>query len=503
MRPATREDCRRIWEWRNDPVTRAASFETSPIPYQQHERWFSQKLRDSSTRLWIVLDVQGTPIGQLRFDIENQTAFISIHMAPGSRGQGYGSAAIRYGSDLLLASEPVRSIRAQIKADNAASVAAFERAGYSNAGIPKAPGSKAIELAYAPPRFPTGTRILFRTEAGPHVGLGHLQRCLSLAQGLAAVGAECRFLVNPDTSVLQRIRRFAFEASPAEFRKPWTAEDMEETADRAQAWGCSAVVVDSYSKEPEYLEGLRSKSLFSCSVEDLPYPPFACHAVINPAPNAQNLGYRSSSGDTRFLLGPQFALLRREFWNVPLQPPRERIRQILVTAGGAGRTGLLKSLLEPLASLPSDISVTVILGPFAEGVDIASGRIEIVRSPETVLDLMLAADLAVTAGGQTLYELACIGCPAVAFSAAANQDGQLASFVEAGAARHAGAVQDSDLPQKVAGALRELAENPELRARMSQAGRRLVDGQGALRAARALAESLPVLGTKGAASPSP
>ena len=148
LRPATQQDCRRVWEWRNEPETREASFDTSYIPYKDHERWFSRRLPAPDTRIYIVLDGGGREVGYVRFDISEEQADISVSLDKDERGKGYGTAAIRRGSGQLLAEGYAKRVLAYVKRGNAASKAAFQRAGFALAGMKDVAGTQAYEMVY-------------------------------------------------------------------------------------------------------------------------------------------------------------------------------------------------------------------------------------------------------------------------------------------------------------------------------------------------------------------
>ena len=130
LRRATRDDSRRVWEWRNDPVARRASLTSAEIAYEEHARWFFQKLRDPKVRLFIATDHHGKGLGYVRFELSGQEAEMSVGIDPQRRGQGVGTAAITRGSEQLLATEPIQRIVARVRRDNPASIAVFERAGF-------------------------------------------------------------------------------------------------------------------------------------------------------------------------------------------------------------------------------------------------------------------------------------------------------------------------------------------------------------------------------------
>ncbi len=148
VRPATPQDCRAVWEWRNEQATREASFNTRYIPYEEHKSWFAHKLTDPHSRIFMVANAQGRDAGYVRFDLVNQEATISVSIDSNERRKGYGTAAIKSAADLLLGTEPVHRVIAHIRRDNPASVAAFERAGFVLQGYTQFEGVDACKMVY-------------------------------------------------------------------------------------------------------------------------------------------------------------------------------------------------------------------------------------------------------------------------------------------------------------------------------------------------------------------
>jgi len=148
LRPAVLEDCRRLWEWRNEQATREASFSSQSIPFEEHAQWFASKLSDPHMRIFIAAGNHGYEIGYVRFDIIEEEAKISVSIDKNERGKGYGVAVIKNGSDHLLMTEPLQRIIAHIKTNNPASVVAFERAGFTVRGYTQIEGVQACEMVY-------------------------------------------------------------------------------------------------------------------------------------------------------------------------------------------------------------------------------------------------------------------------------------------------------------------------------------------------------------------
>lgn len=127
-------DCHLLWEWANDPLVRAQSFSTVLIPWEQHQTWFEQRLAEPDTLFYIAVDSDNCPVGQIRYQIEEKSAVVSVSVAPTSRGNGYGTEIIQSGSLEIWNTTAIMCIHAYIKPDNVASLRAFEKAGFEDAG---------------------------------------------------------------------------------------------------------------------------------------------------------------------------------------------------------------------------------------------------------------------------------------------------------------------------------------------------------------------------------
>jgi RimJ/RimL family protein N-acetyltransferase len=100
-------------------------------------------------RLWIVL-AAGRPVGALRLDLAGRRGEVSIHLAPGARGRGLGTAALRALEPLARDDLGVNRLTASVKADNPASLGAFARAGY--APVPARQDGAVLHLRRQVPR---------------------------------------------------------------------------------------------------------------------------------------------------------------------------------------------------------------------------------------------------------------------------------------------------------------------------------------------------------------
>lgn len=130
LRRAQLSDVRRVLDWRNHPKTREHIFNPAPIAWEEHLSWFTRVVEDPASAL-LIGEVDGQPVGVLRFDPLGDRVRISIYLDPERHGQGIGSALIDAGTQWLAAERPhVRQVIAEVMHSNTASRKAFAEAGY-------------------------------------------------------------------------------------------------------------------------------------------------------------------------------------------------------------------------------------------------------------------------------------------------------------------------------------------------------------------------------------
>ncbi len=145
LRPAQEKDSHLLWVWANDPGVRAAAFSSTPIPWEQHEAWFTSKMGDPDCHLLIAEDGQGRAIGQLRTDWRSsEDAYIDVSVSSECRGEGYGRKLIGQGVNRVLAERRSARLHAFVKPENRASRRSFESAGFGSLGEEYVNGHLAI-----------------------------------------------------------------------------------------------------------------------------------------------------------------------------------------------------------------------------------------------------------------------------------------------------------------------------------------------------------------------
>lgn len=130
LRKAEYSDMDLLYKWANDSVTRNNSFNSDFISYEEHVRWFNRMMEDDSVLQFIMMN-SGTPVGQIRLNINADRAEIGYSIAEEQRGNGYGHKILRLIADTIFEEHPeIKVLSAKVKPDNAASNRLFQNEGY-------------------------------------------------------------------------------------------------------------------------------------------------------------------------------------------------------------------------------------------------------------------------------------------------------------------------------------------------------------------------------------
>ncbi len=147
LRKVRKEDCELLWKWANDSQVRAVSFSSDLIVWQDHVQWFDNKLRDPNVRFYIAVDANNLAIGQIRFDIHNNEAIISISIDQQFRHQGYGHQIIQLAAAQIRQDSSIKIVHAYIKSNNLSSIGAFRKAGFRHNEAIKTHDNQSIQLS--------------------------------------------------------------------------------------------------------------------------------------------------------------------------------------------------------------------------------------------------------------------------------------------------------------------------------------------------------------------
>ncbi len=331
-----------------------------------------------------------------------------------------------------------------------------------------------------------GGKVAIVTEGGRGIGFGHATRCLSIARQLKRKGVRLRFIVNEDAALKdvlhgEDIRTYAL--GPAA-----VVEILKEVE------GFDFVLVDSYLLNEHNYQKIFSAVRHCAYLDDnqrIVYPP---GIVVNGSIYASNLSYPHEPGRS-YLLGPKFIPLREEFVEVKPRVVKERVQKILVTFGGDDAQKMTAKVRDFLLAEYTDVSLDIVIGKAFRNYDDlkrqTTARVTYHHdiTVEKILDLMNSADLAISAGGQTLHELARTGTPTIGICVADNQLRNLKGWQNQSFLKFAGCYNDAGLVPAIKHILAAI-EPKSIRERMAHQGQTASDGRGSERIAQKIMEVL-------------
>ena len=336
-------------------------------------------------------------------------------------------------------------------------------------------------------QYSNAMTVLIRADASAKIGTGHLMRCLALAQGWRAQGGQGTFITACESGgLLQLLSDEGFRAITLERSYPDPA-DWEITSQALAAHSDAWVVLDGYHFDPAYQRQIKEAGHRLLVIDDTAHlDHYYADMVLNQNINAERLHY-SCDPNTHLLLGTRYVLLRSEFltWRGWQREIPQVARKVLVTLGGSDPDNQTLKVIQALQQVNVDgLEAMVVLGAsnphFCElqsAVRNSQFAIRFVQNVTNMPELMAWADIAVSAGGSTCWEMAFMGLPTAILELAENQRGVAEGLDSRGVALNLGwyaEVSELNLTK----ALKTLMPNPARRKAMSEEGQRLVDGTG-------------------------
>jgi len=329
--------------------------------------------------------------------------------------------------------------------------------------------------------------LVIRADASTQIGAGHLMRCLALAQGWKARGGQATFItVCEGEGMLRRLSDEGFRVVTLDRSYPEPA-DWETTSHVLAAHAGAWVVLDGYHFDLGYRRQVKEAGHPLLVIDDMAHlGHYYADIVLNQNINAEQLHY-SFEPYTCELLGTRYVLLRSEFlaWRGWQREIPNVARKVLVTLGGGDPDNQTLKVIRALQQVDVDgLEAVVVVGAsnphFRElqsEIHNSGFVIRLVRNAINMPELMAWADVAVSAGGSTCWELAFMGLPTVVLVLAENQQGIGTGLGKAGVVLNLGWYAEASIAQ-IANTLVDLLEDRGLCRRMGQRGKGLVDGLG-------------------------
>ena len=348
--------------------------------------------------------------------------------------------------------------------------------------------------------------LFIRVDASPEIGIGHMLRCVALAEELRNTFDKIIFLSKKNSgSIIEVILKNGFEVSIIDTQIKKSLKNNSKLKNEHEIIknlltsykkNLNFLLIDHYDISSNYESLLRKifKKIFV--IDDLANRKHDCDLLIdqNYYKDLTNRYMKLVSKNTITLLGPKYAILRSEFTNSKKINYKKNIfpKRILISFGGSDLTNECEKVLNAICSLKNkQFDVTAITGIHNQNFKqlkkqyVKNDNIQILNHTDNFSELLLNSDLCFGAGGTTTWERLYLGLPSIVTIISSDQKESVEFLSDKGHIINLGLAKNITTKTYVE-TLQKL--NPDLLYNMSLNNQKLVDGNGSIRIKEQLIE---------------
>lgn len=342
------------------------------------------------------------------------------------------------------------------------------------------------------------SKVVFIANGGSAIGMGHLVRTTSLAEQFRNENFQVIFISKYQKGIDFLIRN-KFSTTPISSNNLKQSpvpgfdygnenelqEDMKKIGPILEQEVPDVLVLDSYNVTEEYFLFLKKHTKCLVYIDDLNLFKYPVDILINGTICAKNYEYRKSYKKEIMLLGLKYNLIRSEFKNLPKRKVNRDAYNIIITVGGSDPYHMTEKLIN-YVSMESEFNNRVfhviIASGFTNKEEIKNlsdkyRNIVTYENPCRMSEIMLKSDLAIVAGGSTLYELVACKVPIIAFCYAENQKMQVEVMEKQALIKNIGDYKELEY-EFFYNVYKEMVENTDERKKMVKMSKDLIDGKG-------------------------
>ena len=329
-------------------------------------------------------------------------------------------------------------------------------------------------------------RVLIFTEGGKQIGLGHISRCSSLYDEIESRFIEVKFIINGNKDEIKNIgnRNVKFTNwLSKKFLYQYIQND-------------DYCIVDSYLADKNLYEVISNKSKNCIFIDDNARIKYPKGIIVNPSLNPYKL-YDLDEDNNYYLIGQNYIILRKSFVSNKRKFINSEVKEVLITMGGSDIRELTSVILKQLCNIYNNIIFNVVVGNSSMNltdIEISDSKnINFYSSidAEKMKDIMFRSDIAITAAGQTIYELLATQTPFIAIKVINNQENNVNGLMNMKLISTVLDYEHSDFLDELEKEFKRLL-NTEERVKMYNSYFSIIDGFGSKRIVNALIQKYHV-----------
>lgn len=254
--------------------------------------------------------------------------------------------------------------------------------------------------------------IVFRTDGDNKIGLGHIYRCITLANQMI-FNHNIFFLMNKTKKLgIEKVKECNYSVI--------TFKNEEDLFKKLEKINPTIIINDILDTDKEYILKLKHRGYFIVNFEDLGEGSKFADIIINAL-------YENSYPPKNHYYGYKYVCLRDEFYIFPTKKIKKEVKEILITFGGTDSNNLTLKSIKAVEKLDlKNTSLTVILGlgyhpkkelyNYVNSLKEKGFKINLKENVRMMAKYMYNADIVVTSNGRSIYEVASIGTPCISIS---------------------------------------------------------------------------------------
>lgn len=331
--------------------------------------------------------------------------------------------------------------------------------------------------------------VYIRVDMNEQIATGHMMRCLSIADALRDLGEQVTFIL-ADEQAINLLKQRGYDAIV--LHTQWNDMDgeLQGLSQMIQNEQIEKLLIDSYLVTPQYLAKL-SESVKTVYIDDMNLFDYPVDAIICYANYWKKFNYPIEQVEKHYYVGTKYVPLKSVFWNCGKKVIAEQPEKLLVLTGGSDPYHVSELILNCI-DLYKFRNIDVICGMYNTDYRRLVKHykkyvnIRFHQAVNNIEAYMQNADIAISAGGTTLYELCACGTPTISYSFADNQWYNVRQFEEDGVIDYAGDARVDDIVGNIMFYLEKYRADFQLRKSRSERMQKMVDGKGATRIAKIL-----------------
>lgn len=322
----------------------------------------------------------------------------------------------------------------------------------------------------------TTKKLLIITEGGKEIGFGHITRTLSIATHFFNFGYELHFIINGDDSLVDIMKPYSYKIYN------WQAETQKLEKNLQD---CQLILLDSMKISDNQIKKLETLHIPIIYIDDEKQRNILERGFVvdwTVFRNNDN-SFLPKKENVKYFLGSLFTPLRQQFLEASQNPINQEVKKIMITFGGSDVRNLTPFIVKILNTNFPNLEKDIIIGGGFDNIDeiqkYTTHNTNLIynATAKEMIASMQTSDIAIAAGGQTLYELAKIGIPTIGILLVENAKDDTLGWAKTGFLKYIGEFDSSSLQEDIINAIKNLSSY-DIRVQMQKDGAKYISQNG-------------------------